>query len=211
MFVLWLMNLVYLIFICLDWYLDLWIESYLALLWIEFISLIYGIKWLIVSELFLFLSCFSSLINFWLSVLCFFYFLLFSSLCFSIPFSELIILVWSSLNLNSVFIFIRIGFGSSVCRSIIKVSGFGFSFIFLQSFEFYYLLVSVSDYFLDCIFYFTTSLHGFHVIVGFLGLFIYVGIFNLLLIDCNLGFFLLSLYWHFVDFIWLIVFLLFFC
>ena len=198
-------------FICFDWYLDLWIESFFSFLWVEFISLIYGIKWLIVSELFLFFSCFWSFINFRVFVFGIYY-LLFSSVCFSIPFGELIILVWSSLSLNAGFIFIRIGFASSVCSKIIKVSGFGYSFLFLQSFEFYYSLYSVCDYFLDCIFYLTTTLHGFHVVVGFLGLLIFVFSFTfLLLIDCNLGFFLLSLYWHFVDFIWLIVFLLFFC
>jgi len=53
----------------LNWMNDLWMESFLALTGTEQFSLIYGIKWLIVSECMLFFACFWSLINFRVIVL----------------------------------------------------------------------------------------------------------------------------------------------
>ena len=171
---------------------------------------------IIVSESMLFFACFWSFINFRLCSLFFnyYYLLLFSSPCFSIPFSELIILVWSSLSLNSSFIFLLLSFSSLFFQSLFSVLGCGLSFIFLWLLELYYSIYSICDYFSDCIFFFSTSLHGLHVILGILGFIVYIKMSYygslILWLDGHVGYYLLSLYWHFVDFIWLIVFLLYF-
>ena len=196
------------------WSSDLFLESFIFLSIIILYSLIYSLKWLIVSEFMLFFACFWSFIYFRLGSLIYFYLILFSNTCFSIPFSELIILVYSSLSLNASFIFIFISFSYFYLSSLFNIILSAFSFIFIWLLEFYYSLYSICDYFFDCIFFFTTSLHGFHVILGFLGFMIYIFMSYygslVLWLDGHLGYYLLSLYWHFVDFIWLIVFLLFF-
>ena len=81
----------------LNWMNDLWMESFLALTGTEQFSLIYGIKWLIVSECMLFFACFWSLINFRVistGFSLFFSFPLFFSYSFGIPFSNLLILLF---------------------------------------------------------------------------------------------------------------------
>ena len=162
----------------------------------------------------LFFACFLSFINFRLGSLYYYYPILFSNTCFSIPFSELIILVYSSLSPNASFIFILISSSYFYLSSLYNIILSAFSFIFIWLLEFYYSLYSICDYFFDCIFFFTTSLHGFHVILGFLGFMIYIFMSYygslVLWLDGYLGYYLVCLYWHFVDFIWLIVFLLFF-
>jgi heme/copper-type cytochrome/quinol oxidase subunit 3 len=120
----------------------------------------------------LFYACFFSIIHFRLISpgfsLLFFYPLL-SSCSFSIPVSNLFILCFSSVPIQAAQIFVKIGFliltieglGQSVCC--------GFLFIILQVKEFLYSYFSLSDVMLGCIFYFTTGLHGIHVLFGCFG------------------------------------------
>lgn len=203
-----------------NWLNDLYIESFLSLTLTEQLSFIYGIKLLIISELMLFVACFWCLINFRFisnAFSLFFSFPLLSCYSFSIPFSNLCILLFSSLPLQSAQIFIKIGFLNNTIESLGQSLSCGLLSIILQLKEFLYSYFSLSDCLIGSIFYFTTGLHGFHVIIGtflfFLILFfIQFGmnaINSLYFMEYSFPLFLSSYYWHFVDWIWFCVFLIF--
>ena len=133
--------------------------------------MIIGIKLLILSELMLFFACFRILFNFkLLSSFGFFiiYYYLFNFInCFSyaIPLTNLILLVCSSVPVHNSSIFIKQGILFCI-NSLSLIILFGLFFIFLQCNEFYYSYFSLSDCLIGSIFYFTTGLHGFHVLIG---------------------------------------------
>ena len=199
------------------WLIDLLIESFIALTIIEQLSLIVGIKLLLLSELMLFFACFWCYINFRLigSVLLLFYFPLLSCYSFSIPFSNLLILLFSSLPIQCSQIFIKIGFLSYSIEGLGQSPSAGFYSIILQCKEFLYSYFSLTDCLIGSIYYFTTGLHGFHVLIGSFLFFIILFFIMFLLIypfyfmEFSFPLFLSSYYWHFVDFIWFLVFLLF--
>lgn len=191
-----------------NWLNDLHIESFLSITRAEQISLKYGIKLLIVSEFMLFLACFWCLINFRLlsnSFSLFFSFPLLSCYSFSIPFSNLCILLFSSLPLQSAQIFIKIGFLSNAVESIAQALSCGILFVMLQLKEFLYSFFSLSDCLAGSIFYFTTGLHGIHVIIGSFLFFLILAYllldFSLYFMEYSFSLFLSSFYWHFVDWI----------
>ena len=168
----------------------------------------------------LFVACFWCLINFRFisnAFSLFFSFPLLSCYSFSIPFSNLCILLFSSLPLQSAQIFIKIGFLNNTIESLGQSLSCGLLSIILQLKEFLYSYFSLSDCLIGSIFYFTTGLHGFHVIIGtflfFLILFfIQFGmnaINSLYFMEYSFPLFLSSYYWHFVDWIWFCVFLIF--
>ena len=204
-----------------NWLNDLNIESFFSITLTEQLSLIYGIKLLIISELMLFVACFWCLINFRFissAFSLFFSFPLLSCYSFSIPFSNLCILLFSSLPLQSAQIFIKIGFLNNTIESLAQSLSCGLLSIILQLKEFLYSYFSLSDCLIGSIFYFTTGLHGFHVIIGtFLCIVILVWLlFNsiinnkaLYFMEYSFPLFLSSYYWHFVDWIWFCVFLIF--
>ena len=162
----------------LNWMNDLWIESFLGLTLTEQFSLIYGIKWLILSEWMLFFACFWSLMN--CRVLSnafslFFSYPLFCSYSFAIPFSNLLILLFSSLPIQAAQIFLKIGFLINTIEGLGQSLCCGFLFIILQCKEFLYSYFSLSDCcMIGSIFYFTTGLHGFHVVFGSFGFFLII-------------------------------------
>ena len=177
----------------------------------------------------LFIACFWCLINFKIisnSFILFFSFPLLSCYTFSIPFSNLLILLFSSFPLQSTNIFIKIALLNNSIESISQSLGCGLLFIILQLKEFIYSYFSLSNNLIGSIFYFTTGLHGLHVIIGsflfFLILFILmmdqsfnyyylyiINFYSLFFIEYSFPIFLSSYYWHFIDFIWFCVFLLF--
>jgi cytochrome c oxidase subunit 3 len=126
---------------------------------------------------------------------------------FTIPISNLLILVFSSVPIQVAQIFIKIGFfiltmeglGQSVCC--------GFLFIILQCKEFLYSYFSLSYSMIGCIFYFTTGLHGIHVLFGLFFFFILILIFYfsfynpIFFIEYSSSILLCSYYWHFIDWI----------
>lgn len=201
----------------LNWMNDILLECFLCLTLTEQFSLINGIKWLIFSEWMLFYGCFWSLIHFRLispGFSLFFSYPLLSSCSFAIPISNFFILIFSSVPIQSTQIFVKIGFfiltmeglGQSVCCA--------FLFIILQCKEFLYSYFSLSDSMIGCIFYFTTGLHGIHVLFGCFFFFILIFHFNLIIsynpiffIEYSSSISLCSYYWHFVDWIWLTVYL----
>ena len=94
---------------------------------------------------------------------------LLSSYSFTIPISNLFILIFSSVPIQAVQIFIKIGFLILTLEGLGQCILCGGLFIILQCKEFLYSYFSISDCMIGCIFYFTTGLHGIHVIIGCFG------------------------------------------
>ena len=203
-------------FVILLWLIDYFIESFIALTIIEQLSLITGIKLLLLSEFMLFFACFWCYINFRLigSYFISLVFPLLSLYSFGIPFTNLLLLLFSSLPIQSSQIFIKVGLLSYSIEGLGQSLSAGFYFIVLQFKEFLYSYFSISDGIIGSIYYFTTGLHGFHVLIGSFLFFIilfYLSFFPkhpFLFMEFHYSLFLSSYYWHFVDFIWFIVFLL---
>jgi len=86
----------------------------------------------------------------------------------------------------------------------------GSIFVLFQAFEYYESSFNISDNVYSSTFFMLTGLHGMHVIVGVT--FLFISLFRLLLnhylINHYLGFVLAIWYWHFVDIIWIILFLI---
>nr|QTK22348.1 cytochrome c oxidase subunit 3 [Pneumocystis canis] len=84
-----------------------------------------------------------------------------------------------------------------------------FIFIIIQGLEYYFSTFTISDGIFGSCFYFGTGFHGIHVIVG--TIFLAVGLWRIwnyqLLDNHHLGFEFGILYWHFVDVVWLFLFL----
>ena len=265
-----------LLFLCLlfMWILDFGIENSFGFTRQEQLSLVYGIKLFIFSEFMLFVACFWGIIN--ARFICFFVysFSCFISFSFSISYSNLIILLFSSLPIQSALIFYKVGLFIGIIEELGQTISCGIVFLVLQIKEFFYSYLSISDCIIGSIFYFTTGLHGMHVIFGllfffvifvlficmficlfiflfyficlfvyllswlfyslyyflfiylficyFICLFVYLYvclyicyfIFYIIFYSCyneySLSYLISSYYWHFVDIIWFLVFLVYF-
>jgi len=151
------------------WSNDYWLESGQVMSRIEQSSLIYGFKLFVLSEFFLFVSAFGSFINLRLNLSNFglySLFPLFTTMVFSLPTSNLFILVTSGFPLSSSQIISKMGDFESFALGIIQTLSASLLFIALQLKEFIYSLFSFYDSVLGSIFYFTVGTHGSHVIVG---------------------------------------------
>jgi cytochrome c oxidase subunit 3 len=83
----------------------------------------------------------------------------------------------------------------------------GFIFILLQLFEYTYSSYDISDSVYSSSFFLLTGFHGFHVIFGII--FLSTVWFKILKYhNCDLTFNLSVLYWHLVDIVWIILFIL---
>lgn len=120
----------------------------------------------------LFVGCFWAVINFRLLAVGLYFiafFPLFSFNALSIPFSNLMILLFSTLPCQSMLLFIKIGLLDFALDGMAQTILCGVLFISLQSLEFLFSLYSISDLIVGSIFYFTTSIHGLHVVIGSIG------------------------------------------
>ena len=196
---------------------DIIIESFIALTIIEQLSLIISIKLLLLSELMLFFACFWSSISFRPigCTLLLFYFPLLSCLSFSIPFTNPLVPLFSSLPIQCSQIFIKIGFLNYSIEGLGQSLSAGFYFIIPQCKEFLYSYFSPTDCVIGPIYYFTTGLHGFHVVLGSFLFFIllFYNLFSsnylpLYFMEFSFSLFFSIYYRHFVDFIWSVVFTL---
>jgi len=89
----------------------------------------------------------------------------------------------------------------------------GFTFIYLQAFEYNAANFDITDSVYSSSFFMLTGLHGMHVIVGVL--FLTVCFIRLLknhfLNNHYLGLVFAIWYWHFVDVVWILLFLTLYC
>jgi cytochrome c oxidase subunit 3 len=88
----------------------------------------------------------------------------------------------------------------------------GILFLYLQYNEYYYGEFTISDSVYGSVFYMTTGLHAIHVIVGVL--FLTIALIRIYLdqytTEHHLGFEFAIYYWHLVDVVWLLVFLIYY-
>jgi cytochrome c oxidase subunit 3 len=98
---------------------------------------------------------------------------------------------------------------SNTIRHLILTILLGICFLILQLCEYNYGEFNFSDSIYGSIFYLTTGLHGLHVLVGVI--FLIVGLiriyFDNFTSEHHLGFEFAIYYWHFVDIVWLFVFI----
>lgn len=98
---------------------------------------------------------------------------------------------------------------TNTIRHLILTIILGTIFLILQITEYNYGEFNFSDSIYGSIFYLTTGLHGLHVLVGVI--FLIVGLvriyFDNLTTEHHLGFEFAIYYWHFVDIVWLFVFI----
>ena len=89
----------------------------------------------------------------------------------------------------------------------------GFIFIYLQYFEYFSSLFTISDSVFGSSFYLLTGFHGAHVIIGVL--FLIVSFFRLVKNHYTDNHFLnstfASIYYHFVDVVWILLYALIYC
>ncbi len=156
-------------FMSINWANDYWLEGGLVMTLVEQNSLIYGFKLFVLSEFFLFVSAFGSFINLRLNLSNFglySLFPLFSTIVFSLPFSNLFILVTSGFPMSASQIFSKIGNLETFFLGLTQTLSASSLFISLQLREFIYSLFSFYDNILGSVFYFTVGTHGSHVMVG---------------------------------------------
>jgi len=162
-----LLAIVYMFIVISYWVNDLIIESFVYFNHNELSILYLGFKLFILSEFMIFLSLFSSYFNYMLlslSLSSLSIFIVF----FSIPMSNLLILLYSSFSIQSSLIFIKFGYLLNVVEGLSQTVSIGILFLCLQFKEFLFSIFSYSSSFIGSLLYFTTGLHGLHVIIGLL-------------------------------------------
>ena len=226
-----------LVFICIViisvviWCYDLLLSSSIGLLPLQLNSaLVLSFIIFIITEIVLFISLFVYHFNirFYISYIHYIsypLFLLSSIYSFGFPFSNVLILLYSSFPLQCSIIYIKSGMRYHTIDSLSQSIQSGYLFLILQFIEFITSLSSIFDSSIYSIFYFITSIHGFHVGFGVnvwfyylfyhssyqykqyqsLSLYYHHNI-NLLYIEFHSTIILWSSYWHFIDCIWLLIF-----
>jgi len=137
---------------------------------------------------------------------------------FCLPYGLLIINLFGIPFLN-ICILLRRGVSVTWCHynmisncsgvfSLILTIFLALLFVGVQAMEYYKLFFTISDRIFGSIFFFSTGFHGLHVIFG--SLFLIVNLFRLFhyhyIFSHHLGLEFSILYWHFVDVVWLFLF-----
>jgi len=128
---------------------------------------------------------------------------------FSIPFLNTVLLVSSGVTITYAHRAAALGSNKHIARGLISSIVYGLIFIFCQYYEYTHLTFNISDSVYGSIFYMLTGFHGMHVIIGLI-----------LLIAClfrlyhfyfrkenHLGLEVAIYYWHFVDVVWLFLYI----
>ena len=129
---------------------------------------------------------------------------------FDIPLTNTVILVYSGFTVTLSHLYLRRGsiFMSAVAMAVTIL--FGLAFLYIQYSEYTHAEFDISDGIYGSTFYMLTGFHGGHVIIGVSALIITL----IRLIELHFssyshtGFKLALIYWHFVDVVWIFVFLI---
>ena len=125
-----------------------------------------------------------------------------------LPFYNTIILLTSGGTVTRAHLFIERGDNKAAARWIFLTAALGALFLSLQAYEYSHASFKLTDGIFPSAFYLATGFHGFHVFVG-----------TIFLIVCgvrasknqfsphkHIGFQAAAWYWHFVDVVWLFLF-----
>jgi heme/copper-type cytochrome/quinol oxidase subunit 3 len=129
------------------------------------------------------------------------------------PLLNTVILVVSGLSVTWAHRAFAIGSFLEAIDSLLVTIFLGLFFLNLQLFEYYEATFNLSDGIYSCTFFLLTGLHGFHVIVGILFLFVCLIrlLLNHFLSTHYIGFVFSIWYWHFVDIVWIFLFFTVYC
>jgi cytochrome c oxidase subunit 3 len=127
---------------------------------------------------------------------------------FGIPFLNTLLLLTSGASVTWAHYAVLLGKSKQTQIALVVTIALAAVFTAFQGYEYVTATFTISDSVYGSSFYFLTGIHGIHVIVG--TLFLIVCLVRAqrshLRPDHHLGFELASIYWHFVDVVWLIVF-----
>lgn len=129
------------------------------------------------------------------------------------PLFNTLILIFSGVSVTWAHRALSLGFFKEAIDSLLLTIVLGSFFIILQMIEYYESCFTFSDSVYGCSFYMLTGLHGCHVIVGVS--FLLVCFIRLLkrhyLKNHYLSFAFAIWYWHFVDVVWIFLFITVYC
>merc|ERR1712157_690179 len=133
-----------------------------------------------------------------------------------LTFANTLLLSNAAISLGNAFISLEISSSSGIFFSLLSFL-LAWTFISLQIKEFRIMGLSINDSIYSCVFFFLTGLHFFHLVVGLflLSLFFWGSTFpshvytfiNLRISEVHLFYNLLNFYWHFLEILWLFIFL----
>nr|CAH2593475.1 cytochrome c oxydase subunit 3 [Physella acuta]CAH2593676.1 cytochrome c oxydase subunit 3 [Physella acuta]CAH2594061.1 cytochrome c oxydase subunit 3 [Physella acuta]CAH2594144.1 cytochrome c oxydase subunit 3 [Physella acuta]CAH2594153.1 cytochrome c oxydase subunit 3 [Physella acuta] len=131
---------------------------------------------------------------------------------FSVPLLNTVLLLSSGVSLTWSHHAMMGGDKTEASISLICTIVFGLLFLVCQFLEYYEACYTISDSVFGSVFFMGTGFHGFHVFIGVTMLTV-----TLLRLRCyhfssshHLGFLVTAWYWHFVDVVWLFLFLAFY-
>lgn len=129
------------------------------------------------------------------------------------PLFNTVLLISSGLSVTWAHRAIALGSYTMAIDSFIITILYGALFLFLQGSEYFEAAFDFSDSVYASVFYVLTGLHGTHVFIGVTFLFVCFLrlIFRHFLVLHYLGFVVAIWYWHFVDVVWVILFLTVYC
>jgi cytochrome c oxidase subunit 3 len=125
-----------------------------------------------------------------------------------VPLLNTYILLTSGVTITAAHHYLMSGNFSKTFASFVLTVGLAISFTFLQLVEYIEAPFNISDSVFGSVFFMATGFHGFHVIIG--TIFITVCLFRFLnhhfTKSHHIGFEAAAWYWHFVDVVWLFLF-----
>jgi len=132
---------------------------------------------------------------------------------FEFPLYNTFLLIISGFSVTWAHRGICLGFFRNAIDGLLLTICLGLFFILLQGLEYYDSTFNLSDGVYTCVFFLLTGLHGLHVIIGVIFLFgCLVSLFSNSFLDTHyLRFILAVWYWHFVDIVWILLFLTLYC
>ena len=154
------------------WCYDLLLGSSIGLLPLQLNSaLVLSFILFVGTEIILFASLFGYHFNMRFNISYVYYlsyplFLLDSIYSFGFPFSNVLLLLYSSFPLQCSIIYVKSGMRYHIIDSLSQSVQSGYLFLILQLVEFITSLSSIFDSSIYSVFYFITSIHGFHVGLG---------------------------------------------
>ena len=131
---------------------------------------------------------------------------------YELPLLNTLLLLTSGASLTWCHHAIVLGNKYEAVVGLLVTLALGAIFSFVQLFEYYSAPFSMSDSVYGSIFYLTTGFHGFHVFIGtcFLAVCLYRLFFDHFTTGYHLGFEFAAWYWHFVDVVWLFLYVTFY-